>query len=82
MQTYDITQNEIKQLKQTMGFRVNEKTWFDFVESHPEGCNSSELIDLVKTWMNPPYDVKDVDAYLEDILKLFVNFVRHSKMIK
>lgn len=78
MESYPITQPEIKELKQTMGFRVNGKVWADYVEAHADGCTSVELIEFVKKWMNPPYEVEgDLDEYLENILKLFVDFVRH-----
>jgi hypothetical protein len=80
MESYPISQSEIKDLKQTMGFRVNGKVWSDFAESHADGCTSVELIELVKKWMNPPYEVEgDLDEYLESILRLFVDFVRHSE---
>lgn len=78
MESYPITQDEITELKQTMGFRVNSKIWAQFVDEHKNGCSSIELIDFVKKWMNPPYENKNLDEYLEEILKLFVSFVRHN----
>lgn len=80
MESYPITQAEIVELKQTMGFRINSKIWEKYVNDHADGCTSVELIDFVKKYMNPPYeiDASKLDAYLEDILKLFVNFVRHG----
>ncbi len=77
MESYDITNSEIIELKQTMGFRVTDDHWSEFVKSHPNGCTSVEMIDFVKKWMDPPYKVDgDLDQYLENILKVFVNFVR------
>ena len=76
METYNISNSEIPELKQTMGFRVSEKKWAEFADSHPNGCTNKEMVELVKTWMNPPYEEKDLDKYLEDSLKLFVNFIR------
>lgn len=78
MESYPITQNEIRDLKQTMGFRINTQVWADFVSKNKNGCSSVELIEFVKKNMNPPYEVKDVDSYLEGILKLFIDFIRHS----
>jgi len=78
MESYPITQNEIKELKQTMGFRINTQVWAKYVADSPNGCTSVELIDFVKKNMNPPYEVKNVDDYLEGILKLFIDFIRRS----
>lgn len=80
MESYTITQPEIVELKQTMGFRINSKIWAQYVDDHANGCTSVELIDFVKQYMNPPYEIEasKLDAYLEDILKLFVKFVRHE----
>lgn len=76
METYEISHDEILELKQTMGFRISTQKWNEFADSHLNGCTSIEMIDMVKQWMNPPYEVDDLDAYLERILKSFVNFVR------
>lgn len=76
MESYEISYDEILELKQTMGFRINGQKWKEFADAHVDGCTSVEMIDLVKKYMNPPYEVDDVDAYLETILKSFVNFVR------
>ena len=76
MDAYNISNAEISELKQTIGFRVSGKKWAEFVEAYPDGCASTELIEFVKTWMNPPYEERDLDKYLEDSLKLFVNFIR------
>lgn len=77
MESYEISHGEILELKQTMGFRVNDEKWKEFAAAHANGCTSVEMIDLVKKWMNPPYQVnEDLDTYLERILKTFVNFVR------
>lgn len=73
-----ITQDEIKELKQTMGFRINSKIWAQYVEDHADGCTNAELIDFVKKYMNPPYEQSDLDGYLNEILTLFINFVRHK----
>ena len=78
MESYPITQDEIRELKQTMGFRINSKLWAQYVDDHKNGCTSTELIDFVKKYMNPPYENPNRDEYLEGILKLFVNFVRHE----
>ena len=80
MESYTITQPEIVELKQTMGFRINSKKWAQYADDHKDGCTSVELIEFVKLHMNPPYEIESdkLDAYLEDILKLFVNFVRHN----
>ena len=64
------------ELKQTMGFRVNGAKWEEFVKEHPDGCTNIEMIELVKRYMNPPFEEKDLDAHLEKILKMFVAFVR------
>jgi hypothetical protein len=80
MQSYSITQAEIRELKQTMGFRVNGKVWTEFADSHPNGCTNVDLIQFVEKWMNPPYEVEgSLDDYLEGIMKLFVDFIRHSE---
>ncbi|MDR3075142.1 MAG: hypothetical protein LBU30_03775 [Candidatus Methanoplasma sp.] len=77
METYHITNQELIELKQTMGFRVTDLHWNELVKSHPEGCTNTELIAFVKKWMDPPYKVEgDLDAHLENILKSFVSFVR------
>lgn len=78
MESYPITQDEIRELKQTMGFRINSKIWAQYVDDHANGCTSVELIDFVKKYMNPPYEQNNLDEYLEGILKLFINFVRHN----
>ncbi|MCQ2056308.1 MAG: hypothetical protein MJY64_02415 [archaeon] len=80
MQSYAISQNEIKELKQTMGFRINSRIWAQFVDSHVSGCTNLDVIEFVKKHMNPPYEIAldKLDAYLEDILDLFVKFVRHD----
>ena len=78
MESYPITQDEIRELQQTMGFRINSKVWAQFVDEHKDGCTSTELIEFVKKWMNPPYENANLDEYLEGILRLFVNFVRHE----
>ncbi|MDR0508975.1 MAG: hypothetical protein LBG63_04040 [Candidatus Methanoplasma sp.] len=77
MEEYRITNPEIVELKQTMGFRVTDSRWSEFVRSHPDGCTSAEMTRFVKQWMDPPYKVEgDIDAHLERILKVFVDFVR------
>jgi Ca2+-binding EF-hand superfamily protein len=77
MESYIITKPEMVELKQTMGFRVTDAHWNELVRSHPNGCTSLEMMDFVKKWMDPPYKVDgDLDAYLEKILKAFVDFVR------
>ncbi|MDR1405241.1 MAG: hypothetical protein LBJ20_06750 [Candidatus Methanoplasma sp.] len=77
MDTYKITNSEIVELKQTMGFRVTDVHWSELVKSHPDGCTNTDMVEFVKKWMDPPYKVDgDLDAYLEKILKSFVNFVR------
>jgi len=76
METYTISNQEIIELKQTMGFRVNGAKWTEFADEHPDGCTNIEMIDLVKRYMNPPFDETDIDAHLERILKMFVAFVR------
>ena len=51
------------------------------MESYPitqDECTSVELIEFVKKYMNPPYENANLDEYLEGILKLFINFVRHN----
>jgi len=76
METYIISNKEIIDLKQTMGFRVNGAKWTEFAEEHPDGCTNAEMIELVKKWMNPPFDEEDLDDHLENILNMFVKFVR------
>jgi len=77
MENYNITNREMVELKQTMGFRVTDSHWNELVRSHPDGCTSSEMIEFVKKWMDPPYKVDgDLDSYLEKILRSFVGFVR------
>lgn len=77
MDTYNITNHEIIELKQTMGFRVTDVRWKEFAAAHPDGCTNVEIIDFVKKYMDPPYKMEeDVDQYLERNLKVFVNFVR------
>jgi len=77
MEEYSITNGEIVELKQTMGFRVTDSRWKEFADTHPSGCTSAEMIDFVKKWMDPPYKVDgDLDAHLQRILKAFVTFVR------
>ena len=76
METYTISNKEILELKQTMGFRVNSSKWSGFANEHPDGCTNAEMIDLVKRYMNPPFDEDDIDAHLERILRMFVAFVR------
>lgn len=80
MDSYVINQDEIRELKQTMGFRINSKIWAQYVEDHPNGCTNVELIEFVKKYMNPPYEIAadKLDAYLSGILDLFVKFVRHE----
>ncbi len=80
MDAYHITNPEIVELKETMGFRVGMSHWKDFAASHPDGCTSQELIELVKKWMNPPYEQQNLDGYLQSILKLFVNFIRGNSL--
>jgi len=77
METCNISNNDIIELKQTMGFRVDVVTWNKFVSEHPNGCTNAELIEFTKSNANPPYEVKEnIDEYLEGILKLFVKFVQ------
>lgn len=77
MEEYNITNPEMAELKQTMGFRITDVKWNEFVKSKPNGCTSVEMINFVKEWMDPPYKVdEELDAYMERILKAFVNFVR------
>lgn len=76
MEEYNITNQEMAELKQTMGFRITEVKWTAFVNSKPNGCTNVEMIDFVKKEMDPPYKMDDLDAYMERILKAFVNFVR------
>ena len=76
METYTISNREIIELKQTMGFRVNGSKWEEFANEHPEGCTNIEMIELVKRYMNPPFEEADLDAHLEKILRMFVAFVR------
>jgi len=76
METYTISNREIIELKQTMGFRVNGAKWKGFADEHPDGCTNIEMIELVKRYMNPPFQETDLDAHLEKILKMFVAFVR------
>jgi|GEM_PF-1125343 len=76
MKTYSISFQEIVELKQTMGFRVDSKIWDEFLESHPKGCTNHDMIEYVKKWADPSYDVADPDAYLEEVMKLFLGFVR------
>ena len=77
MEEYRITKEEMVELKQTMGFRVTDARWSEFVGSHPGGCTSVEMIDHVKKCMDPPYKVDgDLDTYLEKILRSSINFVR------
>ena len=78
MEEYRITNPEMVELKQTMGFRVTDAKWNEFVSSHPGGCTNTEMVRFVKEWMDPPYKVAggNVDAHLENILKAFVNFLR------
>ena len=71
-----VTNAEIKELKSTMGFRITKEKWNDFVESHPDGCDSDEMIAYVKQWMDPPYPVANVDDYLNGVMVIFVNFIR------
>lgn len=80
MNAYHINNDEIKELKETMGFRVGMTSWNGFVESHPEGCSNTELIGFVKEQMNPPYEQKDLDNYLQTILRTFVNFIRGARL--
>lgn len=80
MDSYTITQDEIRELKQTMGFRINSKIWAQYVDDHANGCTSVELIEFVKKYMNPPYEQSNLDEYLENILREFVNFVRHQEI--
>ncbi len=84
MKSYPITHDEIVELKQTMGFRINSKIWADYAEKHQDGCTSVELIDFVKQWMNPPYEkpADQLDIYLENILKEFINFIRPDTAVK
>ncbi len=84
MKSYPITHDEIVELKQTMGFRINSKIWADYAEKHQGGCTSVELIDFVKQWMNPPYEkpADQLDTYLENILKEFINFIRPDTAVK
>ncbi|MDR1691045.1 MAG: hypothetical protein LBR42_04280 [Candidatus Methanoplasma sp.] len=77
METYEITNSEIAELKQTMGFRVTDVHWDEFATSHPDGCTNVEMIELVKKWMDPPYKTEEpLDVYLEKILKASLNFSR------
>ncbi|MDY0293648.1 MAG: hypothetical protein RBQ77_03645 [Candidatus Methanomethylophilaceae archaeon] len=76
METYHITDAEILELKQTMGFRVSGDVWTEFAKSRPDGCDSNELIDFVKSKADPPYAAENLDKYLEGILVLFVKFIR------
>ena len=77
MDEYNITNQEIVELKQTMGFRVTDVHWSEFAGSHPNGCTNVEMIEFVKKWMDPPYKVDgDLNKHLESILRSFVNFVR------
>ena len=84
MKSYPSTQAEIVELKQTMGFRINSKVWADYAEQHSDGCTSVELIEFVKKWMNPPYEkpADQLDTYLENILKEFINFIRPDTAVK
>jgi hypothetical protein len=72
----EITNAEIIELKPTMGFRVGNAPWAKFVETHPDGCSKSDLIGFVKEYMNPPYTEADLDKYLNEILNLFLAFIR------
>lgn len=75
---YQISNREIKELKQTMGFRVDGKLWAAFADSHPEGCTDADLISFVKDKMDPPYEVDgSLDDYLNNNLKLFVEFINN-----
>jgi len=77
MESYSISNKDIIELKQTMGFRVDITTWNNFAAEHPDGCTSIEMIEFTKRHADPPYDVKEnLDEYLENILKSFVKFVR------
>lgn len=77
MEEYSITNKEITELKQTMGFRITDARWNEFAASNPNGCTNRDMIEFVKKWMDPPYKVSgDPDAHLESILKAFVNFLR------
>lgn len=76
MEEYNITNHEMTELKQTIGFRVTDVKWKDFVKSKPNGCTSIEMIEFVKKNMDPPYKVDDLDEYMEKNLKAFVKFVR------
>ena len=76
MAAQDITPQEIIELKQTMGFRVDTKQWADFASKYPNGCTDRDMIDYVKKWADPPYEVPDVNAYLENIIMVFLKFVR------
>ena len=77
METFKITNAEIVELKQTMGFRVDAKMWNDLAGSYPDGCTNLEMIEFVKKWANPPYEVTgDLDGYLEKIMKTFIKFIR------
>lgn len=78
--TYHISASEIVELKETMGFRVGMTHWKDFVADHSDGCTDEDIINLVKTWMNPPYEQQNLDAYLNDILGIFVNFIRGNAL--
>ena len=76
METYRISFQEIVELKQTMGFRVDSMIWDEFLESHSKGCTNRDMTEYVKKWADPPYDVADLDEYLEKVMKLFLRFVR------
>ncbi|MCL2032102.1 MAG: hypothetical protein FWG96_02355 [Methanomassiliicoccaceae archaeon] len=77
MEEYRITNKEMAELKQTMGFRLTDARWNELVGCHPDGCTNAEMIEFVKKWMDPPYKVdENIDAYLERTLKAYVSFVR------
>jgi len=77
VEEYSIANQEIVELKQTMGFRVTDILWNEFVKTHPNGCTNKELIEFVKKWMDPPYKVSgDLDMHLEGILKSSIKFIR------
>jgi hypothetical protein len=80
MNPYHISNQEIAELKETMGFRVGMANWTEFVDNHPDGCSNTELIVFVKEQMNPPYEQKDLDGYLQSILMTFVNFIRGNRL--
>jgi len=77
MEEYSVTNQEIVELKQTMGFRVTDALWNEFVKTHPSGCTGGEMIEFVMKWMDPPYKVDgDLNKHLEGILRSSVKFIR------